>query len=148
MFLLLLLKNTQVQFFFENCLSLKQQVWGCIKFTRLIKVECSTWKTKKNDQRCYFFCSFMHHFAGIKQMMKFQNDWHNAAWHDHTIWSLVNKQLFERYELISYPFQNNSLGRKINSNELTQTVNTLNTRPRNQETYSLYQWPQKVLGFR
>ena len=57
------------------------------------------------------------------------------------LYGLVNKQLFERYELISYPdviFQNNSLGRKINSNELTQTVNTLNTRPRNQETYSLY----------
>ena len=40
------------------------------------------------------------------------------------LYGLVNKQLFERYELISYPdviFQNNSLGRKINSNELTQT---------------------------
>ena len=40
------------------------------------------------------------------------------------LYGLVNKQLFERYELILYPgviFQNNSLGRKINSNELTQT---------------------------
>ena len=57
--------------FFENCLSLKQQVWGCIKFTWLVKVERS-WKTKKkliND--AIFFCSFMHLFAAIKQMMKF-----------------------------------------------------------------------------
>ena len=66
--------------FFENCLSLKQQVFeDALNLLDLSRLNVVHEKLKKMINDAIFFCSFMHHFAGIKQMMKFQNDWHNAA---------------------------------------------------------------------